>query len=579
MRFQRARFFGVRLPTLILALLAPPLMADEAILPDGKRLNGTAHFPADGRLHFTSDKRDLRLDELDEIRLPAADQTPLTTSTVHCLMFRDGQRLTGELLGLDDTNARLVTAWAAKPLSVPRARITAITHLPGQVTLFDDDFEADSKAWQLTGKASLSDKEKTSGKRSLLLDAPGQSAELSVTSQPTAGRASINFLDPGPTPAARWVVEAEFAAAERPGLVQVAVVGPGDRYALLVPAEGAVKVDRVRKPGWHRLEIGFSVDRLRILVDNRVLWETDKHGPGGPLRSLRLKCVQEKERGGESGQVWFDDCSIAQAVGSLRRPDGDLSQDEVWLVAGDQLFGKVARADRRAIELEGRFGKKSIPWYESRGTYLHLESATSRSTDGEHVRVWVRPGAGSDLDQLEGVIKSLDGRRLTLDSPASGEITIELGRLRQIRWNFYGRRLEIDNGLYHLGNSPCADFILPRPEGLSLRKTFVLKEIPQTIRVAVQVAHLKGPGDGQKIARALAAGGRRTEVLLNGKPVEYLNRLVERSSADFRTLRVGLPREALKMGENVLEIRQTSDPETGQYEDCLIGGLALEMPR
>jgi hypothetical protein len=577
MRLQWARFFGVRLPTLILALLAPPLTADEAILPDGKRLNGTVRFPADGRLHFISNKRDLRFDELHEIRLPVADLSPLSTSTVHCLMLRDGQRLTGELLGLDDTNARLATTWATKPLSVPRARITAITHLPGQVTIFDDDFEAESKAWQLTGKPILSDKEKTSGKRSLLLDAPGQSAELSVTSQPTAGRASINFLDPGPTPAARWVVEAEFAAAERPGLVQVAVVGSGDRYAVQVPGEGAVKVDRVRKPGWHRLEIGFSADRLGILVDDRILWETDKHGPGGPLRTLRLKCMADKERG-ESGRVWFDDCSIAQAVSSLRRPDGDLSQDEVWLVAGDQVFGKVARADRRAIELEGRFGKKSIPWYEARGTYLRLEAAPPRSTDGEHVRLWVRPGAGSELDQLEGAIKSLDGRRLILDSPALGEVAIELGRLRQIRWNFHGRRLEIDNGLHHLGNSLCADFILPRPEGLRFRKIFTLMEIPQTIRVAVQVAHLKGPGDGRKIAQALAAGAWRTELLLNGKPVDYLNRLVESSSADFRTLRVALPREALKMGENVLEIRQTSDRETGRYEDCLIGGLALEMP-
>jgi hypothetical protein len=35
----------------------------------------------------------------------------------------------------------------------------------------------------------------------------------------------------------------------------------------------------------------------------------------------------------------------------------------------------------------------------------------------------------------------------------------------------------------------------------------------------------------------------------------------------------------LKIGGNQLELRQTIDSATGQYEDCLVGSLRLEFPR
>jgi hypothetical protein len=579
--------------------------ADEAVLTDGRRLSGTMRFPADGRLHFGSGPRDLRLDELQQICLTSADLPPLRAAAAHCVLLRDGQQLTGELLGLDGDKLRLATIWTAKPMGVPRSRIAAITHLPGFVTVFHDDFEAEPKAWQLTGKVTLSDKEKTSGKQSLLLDAPGQIAALSPASRErkrpegsrerpeakreqsdvepkpelSAGRIGINFFDPGPTPAARWLVEAEFAAAKGPQLVQATVVGPGERYQVRIGDRDALTPERLRTRGWHRLTIAFAPDKLDILVDDRVLWETDKLGPGGALNTLRLKCIAEKTENGEAGRVWFDDCSIAQAVSALRRPDGDLTQDEVWLLSGDQLFGKLSRADRSAIELDGRLGKRTIAWTEVRGLYLRSEPAPPTSTDGEHVRALVWPGTGSHLDRLDGAVRALDERSLTLVSPALGDIAVERGRLRQIQPLLHGRRIEVDTGLHHLGKSVRPDFLVPQPEGLSLRKTFALAAIPESARLAIAVAHLKGPGDGRKMAQALERGGLRTEVVLNGKTVDYLNRHVESSAAEFRSVRIGLPRDALKVGDNQLELRQTIDRDTGQYEDCLVGPLVVEVPR
>jgi hypothetical protein len=562
--------------------------ADEAILPDGRRLTGTMRLPADGRLHFQSGQRDLWLDELHQIRLPILDLPPLRAASVHCVSLRDGQHLTGELLGVDAGELRLATIWAAKPLTIPRSRSAAITHLPGSVTVFHDDFETEPKAWHLTGNVRLSDKEKTSGKRSLLLDAPGQVAELPLQEgkrleiglpEITSGSVGINFFDPGPTPAARWLVDAEFAGARGVTIVQVAVAGPGERYLVRIGNNDPLKPERLRKPGWHRLTIAYAPDKLYVLVDDRVLWETDKSGPGGALRGLRLKCVAEKDGKGEPGSVWFDDCSVAQSVPALRRPEGDPTQDEVWLVDGDQLFGKLTRADRNTIELDSRSGKRAVAWAEIRGIYLRNEAASPRTTEGEHVRLGVWPGAGSHLDRLEGAVRALDERSLTVADPALGEIAVARGRLRQIQPLFHGRRMEIDTSLHHLGQALCPDFLVPQPEGLSVRRTFALAAVPDSARLAIGVAHLKGPGDGRKMAQALERRGLRTEVLLNGKPVDYLNRHVESASAELRTLRISLPRDLLKSGDNHLELRQTVDPNTGQYEDCLVGPITVELPR
>jgi len=569
---------------------------DEAVLPDGRRLTGTMLFPSDGRLHFLGGQRDLRLDELHQIRFPLADLPPLRAACVHCVSLRDGQLLTGELLVVDADELRLATIWSARPLSIPRSRIAAVTQLPGFVTVFHDDFETDAKAWQLTGNVRLSDKEKTSGKRSLVLDTPGQIAELPPASRErkrperqldrpefepelSAGSIGINFFDPGPTPGARWLVEAEFAAARGANIVQVVVAGPGDHYGIRVGDSAPLKPERLRKPGWHRLTIGFAPEKLQILLDDRILWETDKSGPGGTLRTLRLKCVAANDGKGEAGQVWFDDCSIAQAVPALRRPDSDPTQDEVWLASGDQLFGKLVRADHSAVELDSRFGKRSLPWTEIRGVYLRSVATSLRATEGEHVRVRVWPGAGSHLDRLDGAIRTLDERSLTLVSPALGEIAVERGRLREIQPLFHGRRIEVDTSLHHLGPAICPGFPVPRPEGLSVRKTFALAAVPDSAHVAIQVAHLKGPGDGRTMAQALERGSLRTELLINGKPVDYLNRHVERCSAELRTVRISVPRDALRTGDNLLELRQTIDRDTGQHEDCLVGPIHVEIPR
>ncbi len=206
------------------------------------------------------------------------------------------------------------------------------------------------------------------------------------------------------------------------------------------------------------------------------------------------------------------------------------------------------------------------------GLALRTVASTPHRTEGEHVRLRV------DNDEVEGVLRGLDEHRLTL-LHAAGELVIPRERVRRLQGTFHGRRLELDDGLHHLGRETLPALAVPRPEGLSLRLRFVLDVVPQETHLVVVVAHLKGPADGKAVEDALERGVLRTEVLLNDRVVDYLNRQAGRASAEPRRLSLDLPRRLLKVGENVLDIRQTLDGETGRYADCLISGVVVEIPR
>jgi hypothetical protein len=261
-----------------------------------------------------------------------------------------------------------------------------------------------------------------------------------------------------------------------------------------------------------------------------------------------------------------------------RHPAGDPEQDEVWLSSGDQVFGMILATDRRQIDLRGRFGQRSFAWSDVRGLYFRRPTLPPRTTEGDHVRIGVRSGIGPEADRLEGTVQSLDDRRLVLRHAVLGEVAIDRAHLAWLTVLFRGRRVELDNGWHHLGRQPVAGLPV-RPEGLSLQRTFSLATVPEEASLFLDVTYLNGPGADPALAAALQRGGMRTEVRVNGRVLDYLNRHVEQSVRTPSRLRLPLPRLLLRTGANVVEVRLTPDPETGREEHCGLCALALEIPQ
>jgi hypothetical protein len=562
-------------------LLVPASLvgAEEAVLPTGQTLRGKLKL-TNGRLFFTPSRRRaaLRLDQVDHVRFPLIKRFPSRVATLHRVTLIDGQRLTGEILRLDAEALRFRPTWAGV-LTIPRHVIVSLMQLPGYANFVDEDFETECKAWKMTGLPALSDRQHTSGKRSLLMKSPGQFAEYSLAEPLEAGRAGINFHDPLVTTASRWLFEANFQSARGTRVIRIVVGDASDSYTAELPGEKQASFRVRRTAGWHRLQLEFTGTMLVISVDDDLLWAGREHGPGGPLCKIRLACRPVPAKGKQQGEVFFDDFALARVVEPGRHSRADPDQDELWLRDGDQVFGRVLTADRRSICLRARFGKRIWVWGDVRGLYLREAISPSRITEGEQVRIRVRTGAGPELDRVVGQVRGLDADRLTVRAPILGELVIDRHRVRRLRWLFHGRRIELDHTGHHLGPKGMlvARLHPARAEGLKANWKFDLESLPAAAQLQLQVAHLRGKEDGN--TQAWKRGELQTEVVVNGKVVDYLNHHVQHSGWEPRRVSIALPRERLRVGRNTLQLRQTPERRTGHYESFGVKNLVIEMPR
>jgi hypothetical protein len=435
LRGRRARRFanargGTCMQRLWVVLTLAPLLcasaaADEAILLDGRRLAGTLQLDSGNRLLFkpATPGPTLPLDQLHQVRLLDGAAPPCLGGTVHHVDLADGQRLTGELLDLDAKELRLRTPWAAT-VALSRQVVRAITQPRGFLTFLEEDFEGGLGAWKLTGAPRLDERQHVSGKHSLLLDRPGQAAAFVLAQPLPAGRAALCFFDSGKEGGAPWHVDFQFGRAGTPSLLTVAAT---DTTYEMQP-RGATRLPR--RGGWHGLVVEFGPERVLVTVDDQVLWSGRFAHAGLALNGVRLRCGARPDQA--TGAVWFDDFTLARPVPDLRREDADPRQDEVWLDSGDQLLGTVVRADRHRVELEARFGKRTLPWGTVRGLFLRQGKEPAAKAGAGLVRVWLRAARGTQADQLVGQVRGLSDSRLTLRHALLGEVSIERTWLRRI---------------------------------------------------------------------------------------------------------------------------------------------------
>ncbi|MFN4259889.1 MAG: hypothetical protein ACK4RK_11365 [Gemmataceae bacterium] len=368
--------------------------------------------------------------------------------------------------------------------------------------------------------------------------------------------------------------------------------------ALLAPVWGAevVWTDGSRSEGklaWNegRLQIVPPAGQTRPLRDaQRIQWSTAPF----PARVGKQQCQLI------SGERWFGQLLRLDEETVVFRPSwgnavrlprlsvaavvqargGDLlpfvgQEDEVCLKEGDQLFGQLLRADANTVTLRGRFGEQVFSWDELRGLRARPRSVPARSLSGQQVRVRLYTGHPRH-DELIGVVRGWDERHLHLEHAWLGQLAIERQRLHELRWLGDGQRIAWDDWPHHLGQDVQADWQPPHPEGTTLRRTFTLSALSTAAVLRLTVSHLAGPRDSPRVAQALARGAGRTQVVLNGQVVDYLNRFVERSIADPRPIHVPLPAALLRVGENTLEIRLTAD-SVGRYPNCVVSDLVVEI--
>src|SRR5579883_870287 len=317
----------------------------------------------------------------------------------------DGECITGQILELNKDTLRMRTGWAAR-LELPRAAVSAIDPLPGWRTVFDAE----------PGEPAV-----------------GKSLTYTLKNPLPAGRVGVNFQERGTASGARWTVELLFRQGERARRVTVMVAGAGGHYEVDAGDLKGTARKVTKSPGWHRLIVQFTKRSLRLTCDDDVLWYNLDDGPGGDLQRVTIDCQRSAENEMVGGAVAWTEFCIERAVDEHPQPPTDAEQDAVRLLEDDQLFGRILQADRRIIQIEGRFGKRSLPWTAVSGCSFRRPAAPPKANEGAKVRLLVRSGLCAEPDILEGVVTANDERRLVLRHAILGELTLERGRVREQR--------------------------------------------------------------------------------------------------------------------------------------------------
>lgn len=275
-------------------------------------------------------------------------------------------------------------------------------------------------------------------------------------------------------------------------------------------------------------------------------------------------------------------CAISTGAGAVRTGLRrlDTSQDQILLTEGDELFGDVSAIDASGCTFLGAFPATKFAWEEVRQVRLRRTRVRGRNVRGLFVRLHLRNNARSeDDDVLQGALQQIGAEDLTLDHPHLGRFRVPRRRVRTAEILGQGLRVDVESAEQHLGNDVRAELLLPVPDGTELVRTFTLDSLPvEPAAVVCNVVQLESAQRGGRFARDLNEGDLRTNLWINDRLVDYMNRYVARPIDEPQWLRIAVPHSALKRGTNTLRISQTPLPDDkSDFDDFMMANLAIEF--
>lgn len=559
----------------------------------GPRVEGRLAFEARGGFEFIpsarGEKKALHLEPGAVVSFPSREARASALLPLYQVLVGETARISGQLRAVRDRAVTLAVPWQSAEVSVARPGVQAVLQRPGEARIFAEEFgRIDTTRWSVTGKPELFISPGGGANRGVKLPAGGTSLARKLDEPLLAGRLELSFHDEARVVAGRrWKLELTFRGPGGPATVAVILGWDEESLAVESPEGPSLSVQRLaRTPGPHRLAIRFGPDQIEASVDAKEL--AYGKGPAGPLETIRIATSPapsgDPPRGlaGMVGEIQL--VRFAEPPASL---EIDPSQDEARLVVGDQLYGTIRKADTDRVQIEVDDRTVSLDWSEVAGLYFRREPAAGAAIEGPQARVeWQVSSANTprDVDFAEGALTGLTDSTLTLITPYAGTLAIPRDRLIRLRVLEPGRFLVIDAAAHHLGDNISARTPLldpPLPEGGFLERTFELKNASTgTVSLVLDVVQVVGETSGTPYSNLVQKGELRTNVLINGKMMDYINRYIVTANETPERILIPIPADLLKPGGNVLRIEQTGTKNSPQELDDLgilqIGLLFVE---
>jgi hypothetical protein len=548
--------------------------------PDGQRARGRLTGDAKGGFRFeaTEPGQTVPLEPGTLVLFEGTGPAPTDGSPPFRLELGLGQRISGRLSRVDDQFVRFEESSAGRSIVVPRGGVRAVVQRLGEVQIVEDGFESiDGARWMLIGDPEIVDEPRLTGAHSVRIPAGGTSLTTRLSEPFEAGRLEVAFHDGGVVaPGQQWFVDLLFRGRSGSETVRAVLGWAEESLSVESPGGPALAVQRLaRKPGWHRLSLRFGPDQTEISVDGNDL--AHGKGPGGPLVEIRLasySAVKTQAPPGLAGHL--DDLRLVRFADPVAGQEVDPSQDEARLVRGDQIFGTIRSADGERVTMSVDNQEVSLLWSEVSGLDFRRVALPGRPVDGLLVRAEWLATPGDDLrnlDQIEGALSAVSDASFVIETPYAGTLTIARDRLRRLRVLGQGRRIVIDAAAHHLGNeivSAPLPLDPPQPEGGVLERSFELADIPSgPAFLTFDAVQMVGEASGLPFSDLVKKGEIRTNVLVNGKKIDYLNHYIASKNETPERIRLPVPSGLLRAGTNRIRLEQVGKANDPDYLDDL----------
>ncbi len=481
---------------------------------------------------------------------------------------------------------------------VPLTSIAQVTHFRELAPVFNSDFDRDEDLPRLAGDAAVRPGKGVAGTAGLVLQNVGDQATVTVDPAVAEGVAQLAYFDPGPARHRRgYLMEFTFRRGARRVPLQVLLLPRSAMVALAMPEGPPVAVEPIeRSIGWHRLVVAQDEDGVVVTVDDALL--AAFHQPLGELVECTVAVPEALAAARPDGPpaaaanrdepLVVDDIEVRtrRRTQLPRQPAAD--QDEVLLYGGTQFYGELTNLDARHVSLRTEYGVLRFPWRVVHRVFLRPSQTQPVRLVGQRARLLLKtpnllaPSESTSVRRganLEGVLQGVEADTFLLEHPTLGRLRVPIDQVRAIMPGRYGNWLLVDSGFHHLGDAVELHMQRPYPEGNQVTWHFQLEEVPKTIWLVMDVVDMEPMYPGATYYAELRDGFLRTSVYVNGKEVDFVNRYLPRQRGRPARVRITLPRELLKVGDNTLALKQRPQrDEPGSYDDCGIWWVSLEWP-
>jgi len=566
----------------------PGLIAGEQIveLKSGGEVTGglLGDSPATLRFHVTGKEETIPLDQIRSIQT-REDEPPLREiGALRKVQFRTGETVWAELDSWVNDRVGLRMAGQKGTLELPAESIAALFQPRGMTTLLFEDFEKDANSGFDDQDHARSDAQSRSGKQSLLLKGDKQPVSHRLAEPFASGKVALSFREGKAAKAEQgWSLEFRFDTQLGERILRVRLNSGKPEYEFAAPLGPRFDLQPLRKTaGWHDFELHFDPLHTMLSIDGHML----AIGPGmkGVLKSWRIVPL----KGVDQAELWIDDLQIARVMEQepIRITPG--KQDYLLTTHGDEIYGRVTTVNQTRATLTGAYGEATVPWGELRGIVRRESVAGFERIEGQLCRIQLRsPKRAPEniLSTLIVAVQSATQEEITFTHPLLGRRSWPWRLVETVQPLYRGQRQWLRPGVTHLGDEIRGQFRRPEPQGHQWVTTVVFDEVPTgLISLVLDIAQMEPAGpktpERRDFLQEIREGYLGTRVEINGESAALLNERINFSAAVSHPtrVRVSLPRELFKAGENTISIVQTpSVKDATDYDDCEISRLCLEI--